>query len=169
MQLCHPDRSVAIGSSNRNAKWRDLLLRRTVSRANALIVLLATVFAFAFPAAAKSWRVSDFQDTITVNRDGSALVNETITLRFDGEWHGIHRTIPIEYPGPDGTNYHLFLDVTSITDENGAKLKYDSSTSGAYRDLKIYLPNAVDTTRIVEIAYRARNGYALFRRERQRH
>ncbi|MGA7889013.1 MAG: DUF2207 domain-containing protein, partial [Candidatus Sulfotelmatobacter sp.] len=122
----------------------------------AILLLLVTALALTAPAAAKSWRVSDFQDTITVAPDGSALVNETITLNFVGEWHGIHRTIPIEYPGANGTNYQLFIDITSITDENGAKLKYDSSTSGAYRDLKIYIPNAVNTTRTVEIAYRVR-------------
>ena len=126
------------------------------------LLLLAAVFALALPAAAKSWRVSDFQDTITVNPDGSALVNETITLNFVGEWHGIHRTIPIEYPGPNGTNYQLFVNVTSITDENGAKLKYDSSLSGANRDLKIYIPDAVNATRTVEIAYRVRNGTRFF-------
>src|SRR5580698_3623280 len=126
------------------------------------LLLLAAVFALALPAAAKSWRVSDLRDTITVNPDGSALVNETITLNFAGEWHGIHRTIPIEYPGPNGTNYQLFVNVTSITDENGAKLKYDSSISGAYRDLKIYIPNAINATRTVEIAYRVRNGTRFF-------
>jgi Predicted membrane protein (DUF2207) len=126
------------------------------------LLLLAAVLAFTPPAAAKSWRVADFQDTITVNPDGSALVNETITLNFVGEWHGIHRTIPIEYPGPNGTNYQLFVNVISITDDNGTKLKYDSSISGASRDLKIYIPNAVDATRIVEIAYRVRNGTRFF-------
>ena len=128
----------------------------------AFLFLFVTILTLALPAAAKSWRVSDFQDTITVNPDGSALVNETITLTFVGEWHGIHRTIPIEYPGPAGTNYQLFVNVTSITDENGAKLKYDSSISSASRDLKIYLPNAVNTTRIVEISYRVRNGTRFF-------
>ncbi len=128
----------------------------------ASLLLFSTVLALAAPAAAKSWRISNFQDTITVNEDGSALVNETITLAFDGEWHGIRRSIPIEYPGPDGTNYQLFIDITSITDESGAKLKYDSSTSGAYRDLKIYIPNAVDAARTVEIAYRVRNGTRFF-------
>ncbi|HWO36396.1 MAG TPA: DUF2207 domain-containing protein [Candidatus Acidoferrum sp.] len=125
-------------------------------------LLLATILALAAPAAAKSWRISNFQDTITVNNDGSALVNETISLVFVGEWHGIHRTIPIEYPGPDGTNYQLFIDIKSITDEHGAKLKYDSSTSGAARDLKIYIPNAVDATRTVDIAYRVRNATRFF-------
>jgi uncharacterized membrane protein len=128
----------------------------------AAALLLATILAFAAPAAAKSWRISNYQDTITVNQDGSALVNETITLVFLGEWHGIHRTIPIEYPGPDGTNYQLFIDIKSITDENGAKLKYDSSTSAAARDFKIYIPNAADATRTVDIAYRVRNATRFF-------
>jgi uncharacterized membrane protein YgcG len=149
---------MAVRSSNRHAEWRDQLFRRLA----APLLLFATVFALAAPAAAKSWRISNFRDTITVNPDGSALVDETITLNFVGEWHGIHRTIPIEYPGANGTNYQLFLDVTSVTDENGAKLKYDSSTSGSYRDLKIYIPNAVDATRTVEIAYRVRNGTRFF-------
>ncbi|MFZ0759233.1 MAG: DUF2207 domain-containing protein [Candidatus Sulfotelmatobacter sp.] len=126
-----------------------------------LLLVVAAVLALASPLFAKSWRVSNFQDTITVNSDGSALVNEAITLDFVGEWHGIHRTIPIEYPGPNGSNYQLFLNVTSVT-ENGVKLKYDSSTSGGYRDLKIYLPDAVDATRTVEIAYRVRNGTRFF-------
>src|SRR5579863_195372 len=140
--LCHSDRSGA-----KRAEWRNLLLLAAPARYVHLLLLFATILAPTLPAAAKSWRVSNFQDTITVNPDGSALINETITLNFVGEWHGIHRTIPIEYPGPNGTNYQLFVTVTSITDENGAKLKYESSTSGAYRDLKIYIPNAVDATR----------------------
>jgi hypothetical protein len=115
------------------------------------------------PAAAKSWRVGDFQDTIEVNKDGSAVVTERISLVFVGEWHGIHRTIPIEYPGPNGTNYELFLDVKSVTDGSGGKLKYDSSTSNGSRDLKIYIPDAVDATRTVEITYNVRNGTRFFK------
>jgi hypothetical protein len=126
-----------------------------------VLVLLAT-FGAATPLAAKSWRIADFQDTITVNQDGSARVSEHITLVFDGEYHGIHRTIPVEYPGPNGTNYELFLTVTSITDEAGSNLKYESSTSGGYRDLKIYIPNAVNATRTVDIAYSVRNGTRFF-------
>ncbi len=128
----------------------------------AILLLCFTILALAAPAAAKSWRISNFQDTITVNKDGSAVVDETISLVFVGEWHGIHRTIPIEYPGPNGTNYQLFIDLKSVTDENGSKLKYDSSTSGAYRDLKIYIPDAVNTTRTVKIVYRVRNGTRFF-------
>jgi uncharacterized membrane protein len=126
-----------------------------------LFLILALVPVLA-SAQGKSWHVSDFKDTISISADGSALVSEKITLVFIGEWHGIHRTIPVEYPGPKGSNYTLFLKVLGVTDENGHKLKYDSSKSGANRDLKIYIPDAIDATRIVNIDYSVRNGVRYF-------
>lgn len=130
----------------------------------AKILLSALLFSVLSSAAtAKSWRITDFQDNITVANDGSAVVAERITLSFVGEWHGIHRTIPIEYPGPNGTNYQLFLKVLSITDEGGNRLKYDASSSNGARDLKIYLPNAIDAARTVEITYAVRNGTRFFK------
>ncbi|MFZ0800112.1 MAG: DUF2207 domain-containing protein, partial [Terriglobales bacterium] len=127
-----------------------------------LVVFFLLSCAAAASAQFRSWRVADFKDTISIAPDGKALVSEKITLVFVGQWHGIHRTIPIEYPGPQGTNYTLFLDILSITDENGNKLKYDSSKSGNYRDLKIYIPDAVDATRVVNIDYSVRNGVRFF-------
>ena len=126
------------------------------------ILLLSCMVCTAVPLFAQSWRIADFQDVISISADGSTLVKERINLVFIGQWHGIHRTIPIEYPGPQGTNYTLFLDVTAVTDGAGQKLKYDSKTSGNYRDLKIYIPDAVDTTRTVEIDYIVRNGIRYF-------
>ena len=102
-----------------------------------VLVLAALLPNFAF---ARSWRIADFKDTISVGQDGSTLVVERINLVFIGEWNGIHRIIPVEYPGPGTTNYTLFLEVKSVTDENGSKLKYESKTSRGYRDLKIYIP-----------------------------
>ena len=128
-----------------------------------LLVLLAPlIITGSALAQSHSWRVADFKDTISIAADGTALVSEKITVTFVGEWHGIHRTIPVEYPGAQGTNYTLFLDVLSVTDENGTKLKYDSSKSGAYRDLKIYIPGAVDATRTVNLDYSVRNGVRFF-------
>ena len=125
-----------------------------------LAILLSILTGF---AVAKSWRVGDFRDTIEISKDGSAVVVERISLVFVGEWHGIHRTIPIEYPGPNGTNYELFLDVKGVTDGSGAKLKYESSTTNRSRDLKIYIPDAADATRTVEITYSVRNGTRFFK------
>ncbi len=138
-------------------KLGNLKSTRTIAFAASLLFLCCGI------AAAKSWRIADFQDNITVSRDGTAVVTERITLVFEGEWHGIHRTIPIEYPGPSGTNYELFLNVKSVTDGNGGKLKYESSTSNGSRDLKIYIPDAVDTTRTVELVYLVRNGTRFFK------
>jgi uncharacterized membrane protein len=132
------------------------------ARVRAALMAAACVVACVSPLAAKSWRVADLKDTITVEKDGAALVDERITLNFVGQWHGIHRTIPIEYPGPNGTNYELFVKVLSVTDGSGNNLKYDSSTSGAYRDLKIFLADAADATRTVEITYRVRNATRFF-------
>jgi uncharacterized membrane protein len=42
-------------------------------------------------------------------------------------------------------------------------LKYDSSNSNGSRDLKIYLPGTVDTSRTVEITYRIPNGTRFFK------
>jgi uncharacterized membrane protein len=127
-------------------------------------VLLLALLAFVLTelSAAKSWRIADFQDDIVVDQNGSALVTERISLLFVGQWNGIHRLIPIEYPGPGGTNYELFLEVQSVTDGEGGKLKYDSSITNGERDLKIYIPGAVDTTRTVAITYRVRNGTRFF-------
>src|SRR5882724_8100805 len=126
----------------------------------ALLVLVLGIL----PAAAQvhSWHIENFKDTIAIAEDGRALVDEKITLVFVGRWHGIHRTIPIEYPGPHGTNYTLFVDIKSVTDESGSKLKYDSSKSGDFRDLKIYIPGAEDATRVVNIDYTVRNGIRYF-------
>ncbi len=139
------------------------MLRGADTRLRSFVLALFLSVA-GYPAVAQghSWRITDFKDTISVAADGTALVDEKITLAFAGQWHGIHRTIPVEYPGPDGTNYTLFLNIISVTDENGGKLKYDSTKSGNYRDLKIYIPDAVDATRVVNIDYSVRNGVRFF-------
>lgn len=86
--------------------------------------------------------------------DGSVEVTENITFQFiGGPWQGIYRNIPVEYAGPRGLNYSLFLDVKSVTDENGNKLRYDASRERQYRKLKIYIPHADSSTRTISIEY----------------
>ena len=113
-------------------------------------------------AFAKSWQVSDFSDDITIGGDGSTFVRERIAVSFEGFWHGIHRTIPVDYPGAHGTNYTLFLKIESVTDGTGHKLQYESTLAHGYRDLKISIPDAEDATRTVEIDYIVRNGIRYF-------
>src|SRR5438874_1157041 len=122
-----------------------------------LAFLLATL-----PLYGRSWSIADYSDSITVDQDGSALVTEKIACVFVGEFHGIFRDIPIEYPGPKGTNFTLYLDVVAITDDSGNKLKYESSNQNGNRHLKIYVPGAVDARREVNISYRVKNGIRHF-------
>jgi len=131
-------------------------------RLNRMAASCLLVVILAAPLFARSWRVADFDDSITVSQDGSVTVRERITLAFEGDWHGIHRFIPVEYPGPSGTNFTLFLNVTAVTDGNGNNLKYESSTSKGFRDLKIYISGAVDATRTVEIDYAVSNATRFF-------
>jgi uncharacterized membrane protein YgcG len=151
LSLLGMTKSALVGGLRRS----ELRLYRTVASCFLLVI-------FATPLFARSWRVADLSDTISVHEDGSAAVHERITLAFDGEWHGIHRFIPIEYPGARGTNYTLFLRVTGVTDGSGGKLKYESSNANGFRDLKIFIPDAVDATRTVEIDYTVRNGTRFF-------
>ena len=127
-----------------------------------LLLFLVSLLGLVPPARARTWKVADFQDTISVAENGRVVVTERLTLTFEGEWHGIHRIIPVEYPGPRGTNYTLFLDLLAITDGSGNKLKYESHTSNGFRDLKIYIPDAVDATRTVQIEYAVRNSIRYF-------
>src|SRR5437868_13694709 len=136
----------------------DNRLFRSISRTLLVIsVLLLTVAAHA-----RSWRIADFRSTMDVSDNGSTVVVERISLVFIGAWHGIYRTIPVEYPGPRGTNYTLFLSVTGVRDGDGSPLKYELSRKRAYRQIKVYIPGATDTTKVVEIDYAVKNPIRFF-------
>ena len=106
--------------------------------------------------------IERFEASIEVSPDGSIRVDETIEPRFTGTWNGVFRTIPVEYRTPQGLNYTLRLDVESVTDAAGQKLKYETSRERHYRKLKIWVPGAVDATRIVKLRYRVSNALRFF-------
>ncbi len=127
-----------------------------------LRTLVLLCIALAAPAFAREWRITNFASSMQVAPDGTMTVRENLTVSFEGEFHGIYRDIPIQYPGPHGSNYTLFLTVTGVTDGQGNKLKYDSSVQGDFRHLKIYIPNAVNTTKVVDISYTVKNAVRWF-------
>ena len=124
----------------------------------AVFLLLVT----ALPGWARSYRISNFNSNIHVDEDGSARIQEQITFVFSGEYHGIYRDIPVDYPGPAGSNYTIFIKLGPITDESGGKLKYEKSTSGGFLKLKIYVPGATDAIRTVNIEYSVANATRFF-------
>ncbi len=141
-----------------------MALRHTKFRYFALLTgLFLIAFAFARPANARDRHLKRFFAEIVVLPDGTVSVTENITFEFvGGPWHGINRYIPVEYSGPRGLNYTLFLDVKSITDESGAELRYDTGRERHYLNLKIYIPNADNSTRTIAIHYTASDALKFF-------
>ena len=113
-------------------------------------------------AAARSIVLEHFDAEITVEPGGDVRVVETLDLRFEGRWNGIVRSIPVEYRGAGGLNYTLLLDVVAVTDPAGRRLKRELSRRRHYREIKIWIPGAVDAERTVVLHYRVRNALRFF-------
>src|SRR2546423_14021468 len=129
---------------------------------NSAILIVVLIASCVAPAFARSWRISNFDSSIVVAKNGSAIVTERISLVFVGQFNGIHRYIPINYPSPQGANYTLFIRVLSVKDSDGNSLKYEKGTRDNNLALTIYIPGALDTTKTVEIAYSVANGTRFF-------
>jgi uncharacterized membrane protein YgcG len=126
-------------------------------------LFLALSSFLAFPAHARELRIEKFSSEVVVSPNGSIDVTETITAHFiGGPWHGLYRSIPIEYVTPQELNYTLFLNVKSVTDSSGNKLKFEASRERHYRKLKIYVPNADDSTQTISIEYTVSDALKFF-------
>jgi len=137
-----------------NAALRHLALAALIG----LIALSAVV-----TAQAKELRIEKFNAHIDVASNGTIDVTETIQANFiGGPWHGLYRSIPVEYVTPQGLNYTLFLDVKQVTDGSGHRLKFDSSRVRHYRKLKIYIPDADNSVQTIAIEYTVSDAIKLF-------
>jgi len=126
-------------------------------------LLLALSWFLASPTDARELRIEKFSSEIVVSANGSIDVTETITARFiGGPWHGLYRSIPVEYVTPQELNYTLFLNVKNITDGSGNKLKFEASRERHYRKLKIYVPNADNSTQTISIEYTVSDALRFF-------
>jgi uncharacterized membrane protein len=110
----------------------------------------------------KSWRISDFQTSVVVDDRAAITVTERLTMKFTGEYHGIHRYIPDVYEGPTFIPVFLRLNVLSVTDGDGGQLRYSDGPEGDNRKLTIYIPGAKDATKTVEITYTITNAIRFF-------
>jgi uncharacterized membrane protein len=132
-----------------------LRLRRIVA-----IILLA-LFA-AMPTIARTLVFKHFDAQIQVHPDGTIDVTEVIEAQFTGAWHGIYRTIPVEYTDDAGLNYTLLLDQISATDSDGEKLKLEQNREGRNIKFKMYVPAAEDATRTILLHYRVLDALRFF-------
>jgi uncharacterized membrane protein len=136
--------------------------RSSVSNSRWLVTALLFLVC-SFAAQAKELRIEKFNAKISVLPDSSVDITETITAHFiGGPWHGLYREIPVEYVTPQQMNYSLFLDIKSVTDGDGRKLKYETSRVRHYRKLKIYLNNPDDSVQVINIEYTVSDALRFF-------
>jgi len=129
----------------------------------ALLLISLLFVAAAAPAfAARSLVIQEFDADILVNPDATIDVTETIRPQFTGSWNGLYRTIPVEYRTPQGFNFTLLLDLTSVTDDAGVALRHQQSRERHYLKYKIWVPGADNATRTVILKYHVRNGLKFF-------
>ena len=127
-----------------------------------LLALISALFLAAPTTQARDLTIQRFDETVTVNPNGTIEVTEIIEARFTGFWHGIYRTIPVEYDTPQHLNYSLLLEPLSVTDDDGHPLKYEQKREGRYLKFKISVPDAQDTTKTVMLHYRILNAIRFF-------
>jgi uncharacterized membrane protein len=135
------------------------LPRTWLARAACLAVLACTLAA---SASARQLKIQKFSAEIFVQPDAVLDVTETIEANFIGVWHGLYRTIPIQYVTPQGFNYTLFVKLESATDAEGHSLKVETSHQGHYLKWKIYVDDATNAVRTITLHYRVSNGLKFF-------
>jgi uncharacterized membrane protein len=139
-------------------------LAQASARYFALIALIAVAaLSGVATAGTKELRIENFDAHIDVASNGAIDVIETIRAHFiGGPWHGLYRSIPVEYVTPQGLIYTLFLDVKQVTDGSGHRLKFESSRVRHYRKLKIYLPDADNSVQTISIEYAVSDATKFF-------
>jgi hypothetical protein len=137
--------------------WPSRLLLRPCAIVSAIVLCVAA------PAAARQIIFKSFDEQVTVHRDSSIDVVENMEAQFIGTgWHGIYRTIPIQYTNPEGFNYTLFVDNVSAHESGGGRLRVEQSHQGRYLQLRIYVPNADDSTHSVVLEYHVLDALRFF-------
>jgi uncharacterized membrane protein YgcG len=135
-----------------------------LSSALALVALLLCAVAFDARAQGQSIRIRDFDALLAVHSDGSVDVTEQLTIRFNGEWHGINRDISLRHNTAQGRGAKLKIQVGYITDSLGNRLRVDESNldNGWTHRLKIYIPDAINADRQIIIRYRVANAIRFY-------
>jgi len=73
--------------------------------------------------------IKSFNSNITINKDGTIDVKETIVYNFDTlQKHGIYREIPFIKTNQEGKQFELKFSNFSVQDENGNGYQFSTST-----------------------------------------
>jgi Predicted membrane protein (DUF2207) len=128
-----------------------------------ILCLCVAILCVAGAAAARQIVIRNFDEQVLVHRDSSIDVTEYIDTQFiGGPWHGIYRTIPIQYPGPAGFNYTLVIENVSAREPDGTRLRVEQSHQGRNLEFRIYVPNADNSTQTIVLSYQVLDALRFF-------
>ena len=117
---------------------------------------------FAGPAYASDFTINDYDVFISVNKDSSFTVKETLTVEFHRPRHGIYRDIPFRYEDSFGKTIRTPTEILSVGD-GGKDLKYKVTRSGNLIRVRIGDPKTyVSGVQKYEIFYKVENAILFF-------
>jgi hypothetical protein len=120
-----------------------------------VFVLFLLTAGFGLPVRAAE-RIQDFNTKVTINRDASLNVSETITYDFGGESkHGIYRFIPML----DGNKKNFGISQIKVSDQNGQPSKFEAYKEGDNQVIKIGDADVlISGKHVYQIDYKIKNG-----------
>ncbi|HHT9120329.1 MAG TPA: DUF2207 domain-containing protein [Candidatus Hypogeohydataceae bacterium YC41] len=129
-------------------------------------ISLLTVFfltAFTSPVFAQFFTINRFHSDITINKDASFIVKETLDVEFHMPRHGIFREIPFKYVTELGKTIKTPIKVISVTDESGGDWKYKVAREGNIISIRIGDPDRyVSGLQTYVITYKVENATLFF-------
>ena len=114
-------------------------------------------------ASAQDFTITKFHTDITIYKDSSLLVQETLLVNFHESRHGIFREIPFKYTDERGNPIKTPLHVQSVTDQAGTQRKFRVSKKGNVVNIRIGDPkNYVSGFQTYVITYEVQNAILFF-------
>ncbi len=112
---------------------------------------------------AQDFTITKFHTDITIYKDSSLLVQETLLVNFHDSRHGIFREIPFKYTDERGNPIKTPLHVQSVTDQAGTQRKFRVSKRGNVVNIRIGDPkNYVSGFQTYVITYEVQNAILFF-------
>ncbi|MBM4308710.1 MAG: DUF2207 domain-containing protein [Deltaproteobacteria bacterium] len=102
-----------------------------------LILNLSLNLLISSPALAQYFTITKFHSDITIQKDSSFIVHETIEVKFHRPRRGIYREVPFKYRDEFGKTITTPTTVLAVKDESGKSWKYQVRKAGSLIHIRI--------------------------------
>ncbi len=129
-----------------------------------VVIVVVCIFTFnfilfIFPALAQYFTITKFHSDITIQKDSSFLVRETIEVTYHRPRHGIYRELPFQYRDELGKMITTPTKILSVKDESHQPWKYQVKRAGSLINIRIGDPKRlVSGNQTYVITYEVENG-----------